>query len=249
MSGVWRRGAGLLLDVLLPPQCLTCDAPVGAPGQFCAACFRRTAFVTDPCCACCGRPFGARGQGGVSGLCSECRVHPPAWTAARAALRYDDQARRILLPFKHGDRIEIARALAPHMARAGAALLSAADWLVPVPLHRGRLLSRRYNQSALLAQALGRIAGRRTVLDGLRRTRATASLGRKSGQERSTEVAGAFVVRPSRQTQLADARVLLIDDVMTSGATANACARALLAAGVARVDVLVAACVADQPRE
>ncbi len=246
MRGVWRRGAGLLLDVLLPPHCLTCDAPVGAPGQFCAACFRRTAFVTDPCCGCCGRPFGSPAEGGVSGICSECRATPPAWTAARAALRYDDQTRRILLPFKHGDRIEIARALAPHMARAGAVLLAAADWLVPVPLHRGRLLSRRYNQSALLAQALVRISGRHAVLDGLRRTRATASLGQKSGRERETEISGAFAVRPSRQEQMADARVLLIDDVMTSGATADACARALLAGGAARVDVLVAACVADQ---
>ncbi len=249
MSSLWRRGARLLLDVLLPPHCLTCDAPVGAPGQFCTACFRRTAFVTAPCCACCGRPFGSPAQGGVSGLCSECRAHPPAWTAARAALRYDDQTRRILLPFKHGDRIEIAQALAPHMARAGAVLLSAADWLVPVPLHRGRLLARRYNQSALLAQALSRITGRQAVLDGLRRTRATSSLGHKSGVQRKQELAGAFAIRPPRQGQLADARVLLIDDVMTSGATADACARALLAAGVARVDLLVAACVADQPSE
>jgi len=247
VNSLWRRGAVLLLDVLLPPHCLTCDAPVGAPGQFCAACFRRTTFVTDPCCACCGRPFGSPAQGGVSGLCSECRVRPPAWTAARAALRYDDQTRRILLPFKYSDRIETARALAPHMARAGAALLRAADWLVPVPLHRGRLLSRRYNQSALLAQAVSRLSGRPTVLDGLRRTRATASLAQKSGVQRKAEVAGAFMVRPSRQTQLADARVLLIDDVLTSGATADACARALLAAGVARVDLLVAACVASQP--
>ncbi len=247
MKALWRRGATLLLDVLLPPNCLTCDAPVGAPGQFCAACFRRTAFVTDPCCGCCGRPFASPAQGGVFGLCSACRKDPPAWTVARAALRYDDQARRILLPFKYGDRIEIARALAPHMARAGAELLSAADWLVPVPLHRGRLLSRRYNQSALLAQVLSRMSGRHAVLDGLRRTRATASLAQKSGSQRRSEVAGAFAVRASRQGQLADARVLLIDDVLTSGATADACARALLAAGVARVDLLVAACVADQP--
>lgn len=245
LLAVGRRGVGLLLDVLLPPQCLTCDAPVGAPGQFCAACFRRTAFVTDPCCTCCGRPFGSTMQGGATGRCTDCREHPPAWTSARAALRYDDQARRILLPFKYSDRVETARALAPHMARAGAALLTAADWLVPVPLHRGRLLSRRYNQSALLAQALSRLTGRPTVLDGLRRTRVTASLGHLTGAQRRTEVEGAFVVRPSRQMQLADARVLLVDDVMTSGATADACARALLAAGVARVDVLVAARVAD----
>ena len=221
----------MLLDVLLPPHCLTCDVPVGAPGQFCTACFRRTAFVTDPVCACCGRPFESAAQGGVSGMCAKCREYPPAWTAARAALRYDDQTRRILLPFKHSDRIETARALAPHMARAGAALLRAADWLVPVPLHRRRLLSR--------------LTGRPAVLDGLRRTRATVSLGTLSGSQRRAVVAGVFIVRASRRLQFQDARVLLIDDVMTSGATADACARALLAAGAARVDVLVAACVPD----
>lgn len=240
-----RRVAALLLDVLLPPHCLTCDAPVGAPGQMCTACFQRTVFVTEPCCGCCGRPFASAAQGGLARRCGPCRTDPPAWTAARAALLYDDQARRILLPFKHGDRTETARALAPHMARAGAALLRAADWLVPVPLHRGRLLSRRYNQSALLAQALGRLSGRPTVLDGLRRVRSTASMGKMSARERREEVAGAFAVRASRRVRLVDARVLLVDDVMTSGATADACARALLQAGAARVDVLVAACVSD----
>lgn len=240
-----RRAAGLVLDALLPPQCLTCDAPVGAPGQFCAACFRRTAFVTDPCCARCGRPFGSAPQGGVTGVCSECRAHPPSWTTARAALLYDDQARRILLPFKHSDRIETARALAPHMARAGAAWLQAADWLVPVPLHRRRLMSRRYNQSALLAQALSRLSGRPALLDGLRRIRPTVSLGKMPPALRRAEVAGAFVARASRIEQLRDSRVLLIDDVLTTGSTADACARALLAAGAVRVDVLAAACVPD----
>jgi len=186
-------------------------------------------------------PFAAPGQGGISGRCSDCRAEPPPWTAARAALLYDEQARRILMPFKYGDRVETARALAPHMARAGAALLREADWLVPVPLHRWRLLGRRYNQSALLAQALARLTGRPMVLDGLRRVRATVSLGALSRRDRRAEVAGAFVVRASRALQLADARVLLIDDVLTTGATAGACARALLAGGVARVDVLSAA--------
>ena len=240
------RGAGrIVLDVLLPPHCLTCDGPVGTPGQLCAACFGRTAFITAPLCDACGVPFEAVGQGGLGGACEGCRLHPPAWGAARAALRYDDQARRILMPFKYGDRVEVARALAPHMARAGGALLRQADLLVPVPLHRRRLLSRRYNQAALLAQALSRLSGRPAVLDGLRRVRATASLGQRTAAQRRAELSGAFQVRASRAGILRDARVLLVDDVLTSGATAEACARTLLAAGAARVDVLAAARVPD----
>jgi ComF family protein len=164
---------------------------------------------------------------------------------ARAALRYDTQGRRLILPFKHADRTELASVLAPHMARAGAALLRDADLLVPVPLHRGRLFRRRYNQAALLAQAVARIADRPAVPDALRRERATASLGEKSATERTAEVAGAFAVRPSRAKQIVGKQVLLIDDVMTSGATANACADVLLAAGATSVDVLVAARVPD----
>ena len=245
LSGLARRAGRVVLDVLLPPHCLTCDSPVSAPGQFCPACFARTSFVTAPLCGTCGVPFEAAGQGGLDGVCEGCRAHPPPWGAARAALRYDDQARRLLLPFKYEDRIEVARALAPFMARAGAGLLRLADVVVPVPLHRRRLLSRRYNQAALLAQALSRLSGRPAVLDGLRRTRATATLGGRSGAERRAELAGAFQVRASRAAQLADARVLLVDDVLTSGATAEACTVALLAGGAARVDVLAAARVPD----
>jgi len=131
------------------------------------------------------------------------------------------------------------------MARAGAALLREADLLVPVPLHRARLFRRRYNQAALLAKAVGRIAERPCLPDALVRVRATASLGEKSAAERAAEVAGAFAVRPSRAARLLDKRVLLVDDVVTSGATANVCAEVLLAAGVSSVDVLAAARVPD----
>ncbi len=226
MLAALRWAGRVALDALLPPQCLTCDSPVDVPGQLCPGCFGRTAFITAPLCVSCGTPFEAAGQGGLDSICEGCRVYPPAWGAARAALRYDDQARRILMPFKYGDRVEVARALAPHMARAGAGLLREADLLVPVPLHRRRLLSRRYNQSALLAQALSRLSGRPMVLDALRRVRATAVLGHLSGAQRRAELAGAFQVRASRVPILTDARVLL-------------------AAGAARVDVLAAARVSD----
>ena len=233
------------LDLLLPPQCLSCEAIVDAPGRLCPACFRATGFITAPLCACCGVPFSYAGQGGVAGLCPTCQLAPPAFQTARAALRYDAQARPIILAFKHGDRMEIAKGLVPLMARAGAALLARADVLVPVPLHRRRLFARRYNQAALLAQALGRLADRPAMLDALIRHRATAPLGERTAAERAVEVDGAFRTRPSRGAMLAGRRVLLIDDVMTSGATANACARALQAAGAAAVDVLVAARVPD----
>ena len=241
-SVLWLARA--LLDLLLPPRCVACDEPVSAPGLLCAECFRRTGFITEPFCDRCGVPFAA-GLGGAEHLCPGCRATPPVFGRARAALRYDAPARRLILPFKHADRPEIAAALAPLMARAGADLLGENDLLVPVPLHRARLFHRRYNQAGLLASAVARIVGRPCLLDGMRRRRAPASLGGKSAAERTAELAGVFQVRPSRARRLAGRRVLLIDDVLTSGATANACAAALLAAGVASVDVLAAARVPD----
>jgi ComF family protein len=234
-----------LLDLVLPPTCVACDEPVHRSGLLCADCFRQTGFITEPFCARCGVPFASAGLGGADHLCPACREAPPVFQRARAALRYDAQGRRLILPFKHADRTEIAMALAPHMARAGAGLLAECDLLVPVPLHRSRLFHRRYNQAGLLATAVGRIAGRQCLLDALQRRRATESLGEKSAVERAAEVGGAFVVRASRVGSVAGRRVLLIDDVMTSGATANACAGALLAAGATLVDVLAAARVPD----
>lgn len=239
------RAARAALDLLLPPECLTCDAPVDVPGRFCARCFAITAFITDPMCAVCGVPFTHPGQGGPEGLCPGCRSHPPPWGQARAALRYDAQSRRLVLPMKHADRPDLARPLAALMARAGAGLLDRAEVLVPVPLHRRRLFARRYNQAALLSAALARLAARPAVLDALVRVRATPSLGDLTAEARAATVAGAFAVRPNRRPRLAGRRVLLIDDVMTSGATASACAGALLSAGAAEVDVLVAARVPD----
>jgi ComF family protein len=240
------RAAGrLTLDLLLPPECPTCDEPVAVPGQLCPDCFRRTNFVTEPCCDKCGLPFAHAGQGGAGQICPRCQTYPPPWERARAALSYDEQARRLVLPFKYADRTDLAVVLAPMMARAGAALLREADVLVPVPLHRRRLLARGYNQAALLAKALARAARRPVILDALRRVRATAPLGTLGAEARCRTVEGAFAVHPRRAALLAEKRVLLIDDVLTSGATCSACVEVLLAAGVAGVDVLVAARVPD----
>lgn len=231
---------GHALDMLLPPTCLGCDAATDAPGRFCAACFRAVAFIGAPCCDACGIGFAYARQA-QHGLCPECAVVRPVWRHGRAALSYDGPAVKLLLAFKHGDRPEHARALGAMMARAGAGLLAGADLLVPVPLHRARLRRRRYNQAAMLCHALTRLGGPATLPDALRRTRATDSLGHLGAFARTAALQGAIAARPSRGASLRGRRVVLVDDVLTTGATATACAEALLAAGVASVDVLVAA--------
>jgi ComF family protein len=240
-----RQAGRFALDLLLPPRCAACDTAVRVQGELCAACFGRTNFITAPLCARCGVPFASVEQGGVEGLCAGCRAHPPLFRQAIGALRYDEQGRRLILPLKHADRIELAQILAPMMLRAGTVLLQRADALVPVPLHRRRLFQRKYNQAAVLAHAVGRPEGRLVLADALVRTRRTAPLETKSPEERTREVAGSIAVRRSRAGQITGRTILLIDDVMTSGATANACAAALLEAGAAAVDVLVAARVPD----
>jgi len=240
-----RQAGAMALDLLLPPRCAACDNPVSVQGQFCATCFARTNLIGAPLCDRCGVPFASVEQGGEAALCPKCREHPPLFRQARAALRYDEHARGLILPLKHGDRVELASILAPMMVRAGAALLERAEVLVPVPLHRRRLFERKYNQAAVLAFAIGRLARRPVVADALVRVRRTAPLDEKSPEERAREVAGSFRVRPSAVVRIAARTVLLIDDVMTSGATADACAAVLREAGAAAVDVLVAARVPD----
>jgi ComF family protein len=238
----------LALDVLLPPQCLTCDAPVPDPGLFCRDCFNATCFIAEPCCRTCGVPFAFALEGGFERLCPQCRDSPPPWRHARAAMEYDAHSRRTILPLKYADRTELAPALARMMARAGATLLKDADLLVPVPMHPSRLRRRRYNQAALLARALARISHIPTCLDALARSRATRPLEALSAERRAATVANAIQVTPQGRCHLPGRNVVLIDDVLTSGATAAACTLALQAAGAASIDILVAARVPD-PRK
>ena len=238
MGKAIKRASGATLDLLLPPQCAACDAPVGAPGQLCAACFGQATLLADPCCKHCGAPVDPDWSGLA---CLDCATRPPPWRQARAAFRYDVLSRRLILPLKYADRPELARALAGPMVRAGAALLREADLLVPVPLHRSRLFARRYNQAALLARECGRLAQKPTLLDALQRTRATQPLHEKGPAARQAELSGAIRANPAHLARLRGVRAVLVDDVLTSGATAAACTGALLAAGAAHVDLLAAA--------
>lgn len=244
-----RRLAGHCVDSLLPPQCPLCRNFVDGPHKLCALCFSQMNFITAPYCIRCGLAFATMGEAGPQGECLGCLRRPPSFRCARAALRYDAAAQPLILPFKHADRTELAPVLAAMMARAGARLLAETDVLVPVPLHRRRLIARRYNQSALLAAYLAQLASRPWLPDALMRSRATTPLGDLSAAARREVVAGAIEIRPSRRAAIEGKRLLLIDDVMTSGATASACAEAALQAGAAAVDVLVGARVPAPDRK
>ena len=231
------------LDLLLPPRCLSCGIVVDCGGALCADCWGRVRFLGPPLCAACGLPFEFD-RGGADSLCGACTRAAPAFERARAVFAYDEASRRLVLGFKHGDRTDAAPTFAAWMARAGGALLDEADLIVPVPLHRRRLFSRRYNQAALLGHALAAQvtsgeADRPVRCDLLLRRRHTLSQGRLSPAARRDNVAGAFALRPGADAALAGRRVLLVDDVFTTGATVTACARALLRGGAAVVDVLV----------
>ncbi len=233
----WGRA---VLDVLLPPQCLGCDRPVAGAGLLCPACFAGMRFITEPCCDNCGTALALAPRRGPA-VCTVCAEDPPPWRRARAALHYDGASRALILQLKRGDRTDLAVSLARLMARAGAPLLISADLLVPVPLHRHRLRQRGYNQAGLLARALGRIAGLPTLQDALARTRPTDSLGELSAERRAEALEGAIAPRARRLGEIAGRRVILVDDVLTSGATARECTFALGLAGAKSVDVLVAA--------
>jgi ComF family protein len=231
------RLATAAVDILLPPRCLSCGAAATAAGTLCAECWRAITFLDRPCCACCGLPFDF--ELGESALCGDCAREPPRFDRARSAMRYDEASRKLILAFKHGDRLHLAPAFGQWLKRAGAELLRDADLIVPVPLHWTRLFARRYNQAALLARALAAQGGPPMAPDWLIRKRRTPSQGRQSAVARRRNVAGAFAMRPGKS--IAGLRVVLIDDVLTTGATVSECARILKRAGAKRVDVLTLA--------
>ncbi len=225
-----------ILNAVLPPRCAVCGVTVEPGGALCADCWRSIRFLSAPACDCCGYPFEYAVPDRT--VCGACSMRQPAFDRARAVFAYDDASRGLVLAFKHGDRTQNARAFGQWLARAGSELLRDADLIVPVPLHRWRLFFRRYNQAALLAQSLGRFSGRRVSVDLLTRHRRTPIQGRLSRTARIKNVRGAFTIRDSGRADLAGKRILLIDDVLTTGATAEECTRVLKRAGAAAVDVL-----------
>src|SRR5689334_19315793 len=246
LGGAFSATLRRLLDIGLPPLCPACREPVRDPGGLCAACWSRLNFITRPYCERLGIPFAYDPGPGI--LSMQAIADPPAYGRARAAVRFDDVSRALVHALKYGDRLDLAPTMGRWMARAGHELLADADGLVPVPLHWRRLWARRFNQSALLAKTIAQDSGV-PVADGLlKRVKATAQQVGLSQAERALNVQGAFAVTAARKAEVAGRRLVLIDDVLTSGATSDSCARALLRAGAGRVDVLVFARVVDAVR-
>ena len=235
-----------LVDLVFPPRCPLCGDALGEQGGLCIACWSKLVIPGEPACALCQRPLGDA-FGGESGAltCAPCLAAPPKHDGIAAATLYNPASRDLVLAFKHGRRVALGTLLGRLIAARVGDL--AGEWLVvPVPLHRWRLWKRGFNQSALLARTIAAAPGRRLAVDALVRTRATPSLGGLGRSDRAKALRGSIAVNPAWQARLRDARVLLIDDVMTSGATSDACVRALRRGGVTKVRIACFARVLDE---
>ncbi|MGA8356855.1 MAG: ComF family protein [Xanthobacteraceae bacterium] len=233
------------LDLALPPLCPACREPV--EGQaLCPACWSKLSFITRPYCERLGIPFVYDPGPGI--LSMEAIADPPAYQRARAAVRFDEISRALVHALKYSDRLDLAPMMGRWISHAGRELLAEADALVPVPLHWRRLWTRRFNQSAMLAAAISAQSGVPIATGVLKRVKPTAQQVGLSRTERAANVQGAFRVPPEARGAVAGRRLVLVDDVLTSGAKVEGCARALLRAGAANVDVLIFARVAEPVR-
>ncbi|PZR34987.1 ComF family protein [Caulobacter segnis] len=228
-----------VLDLLLPPASL--DGEAAQTGGLAAHAFSKVTFLDDPVCDGCGLAQTYKAET----RCAACQTKPKAFQRARAACVYDEHSRELVLKLKHADRTDLSGLFARWLSRSCADLLAEADAVVPVPIHRSRLLRRRYNQAAEIARPLARMAGLAYLPDALVRKRDTDSQGGKSASGRRRNVAAAFAVPPGKRRLVEGKAIVLVDDVLTTGATAEGCARALLAAGANSVSLSVVARVTE----
>ena len=241
-------GLAPLVDLVYPPRCALCGTGVDRQGGLCITCWSELIIPSEPSCASCSRPIRS---GKVESICAPCMQHPPAHSGIAAATIYSEPSRKLILAFKHGGKI----GLAPHLARLIDARLLEKDkssertLIVPVPLHRWRLWKRGYNQAALLASELAKLGRGKLVVDGLVRSKPTPTLGGLGRRARERTLKGAITVNPRRAELLQSRDVILVDDVLTSGATTDACVKALLKAGAHSVRIACFARVLEEEME
>ncbi len=245
MAASARLGAGRIVDLVYPPVCLGCGALTGRHGALCAGCWTSIRFIERPYCEVLGLPFSYDPGPGM--LSAQAIAHPPAFDRLRAATIFDDAARSMVHGLKYRDRSDLAPTMAAWMARAGRDMLADCDGIVPVPLHRSRFALRKYNQAAELARQLARQADRPYLPATLVRTRRTKRQVGLTARAREDNVRAAFAVPAGREADVAGRRLVLVDDVYTTGATVSSAARALKKAGAVEVRVLTFAMALAEP--
>jgi len=233
-----------LIKTLYPPQCVMCDTLTEVDFALCGACWGQTPFIDGLCCDGCGTPLPGHGDPEPGVLCDDCMTIARPWSHGRSAMIYKDKARRFVLALKHGDRTDLVRAAGPWLARAGRDIITPDSMIAPVPLHRFRLLKRKYNQAALLSGQVALVTKADHVPDALIRVKKTQPLDGHTIDQRFAALDQAIIVNPKRAEQIKGRRVVIVDDVMTTGATFAASAQALLDAGADDVCVLALARVA-----
>lgn len=228
-----------LVDLVYPPRCPICGDATAEQGGLCAPCWSGLVIPGEPSCASCSRPFPSEMKVGEGTQCAVCLENPPKHSGIYSGTIYNDASRKLILSFKHGRKIALARQLAELIAAKLPAPSgeSSPPLLVPVPLHRWRLWRRGYNQSALLARELEKLGMGEALVDGLVRSKHTPMLGGMRRKQREKALVGAICLNPRRATKLSGRHIILVDDVLTSGATSNACARVLMTAGIQSVRI------------
>ncbi|OOY29703.1 amidophosphoribosyltransferase [Thioclava sp. L04-15] len=235
------------LRALFPPSCIACGEAVGSEFGLCGTCWAETEFARGTVCDACGTPLPGEAAEEEHVLCDDCIAHPRAWAQGRTAMLYSGTGRNLVLALKHGDRLDLVPPLVGWMARAADPLLQPEMMIAPIPLHRLRLLKRRFNQAAELSRALARRTGQDHCADLFLRTRPTASQKGKSREDRHANLSEAIRINPRRAGNLSGRALLIVDDVMTSGATLSAATEAALEVGATRVCIVTLARVAKAP--
>ena len=238
-----RKITSFFLNTVFPPVCIICDAPVGGANSLCIECWKNIAFVSDPVCDQCGKPLEYHPDFAEKErmLCFECIAVPSGVYQSRAVMIYGDTSKKLILLLKHGDRIHLAKILAPLMVSAGRDLLNASDIIIPVPLHTSRLLYRRYNQASMLAKHVGKLTTTPVLFNTLKRIKNTHPQGSMSKADRDKNILNAFHIAASDKFRIRNRNIVLIDDVRTTGSTSEECAKVLLENGAKKVTLLTLA--------
>ena len=238
-----------IIDFILPPRCIVSGEMVDQQGMISSAAWADLNFISAPQCNRCGLPFDFdTGEEKEGTICGACLKEPPIFDKARAALVYDDASRNIILAYKHADQTQSVPSFITWLNQAGSEMLARADYLVPVPLHRWRILRRRFNQSALMAQYLSESTKIPCLLEAVHRKHATVTQGHLQVSERKKNVKNAFALNPKCVEQIRNKHIILIDDVYTTGATITECTKVLLKGGAASVNILTLARVVKPVR-